>query len=152
MSSIKRKLALLAASAVLTVSGATIIPSAFADGSVPPGPQSAVNTENNGLLLVQHHGHGHGGSGGSIGHAPGHSPGMSHGPRMSYGHDGHGHGHHRHGHFHDRFIFSAPYFFEPYYDYDYGYDYGYDSAQSCYWDCRSYHGPRYCRYHWRSYC
>jgi hypothetical protein len=61
----------------------------------------------------------------------------------------HGHWRGHHHHHHGSRFFVAPFFFGPYY-YNYGY-YG-SGRNSCYWNCRHYHGPRYCRWHWRRYC
>jgi hypothetical protein len=33
-----------------------------------------------------------------------------------------------------------------------GYSYGRGYGNSCYSECRSFHGPNYCRYNWRRYC
>jgi hypothetical protein len=62
---------------------------------------------------------------------------------------GHRHGHWR-GHRHHRRFYGGFYGWGfPYYYGDYGYGY---YGNSCYRTCRLYHGPRYCRYHWRRYC
>ncbi len=40
-------------------------------------------------------------------------------------------------------LIAGPYLYDDYYEPDY---------DSCYWNCRRYHGPRYCRKRWRRYC
>ena len=67
----------------------------------------------------------------------------------------HGHwGHWRHGGWRNRggWWWGVPFLASPFlYDGYYG-GYGYGSGRSCYWVCRRYHGPRYCRWHSRRYC
>lgn len=71
-------------------------------------------------------------------------------PPQSYGFVRGGKHHKRHFRHHRRGFYFYPYY--SYYPYDY-YDYSYSSSySSCYWNCRRYHGPRYCRIHWRRYC
>ena len=130
MTSIKRKLMVL--TAALAVAGAVGIPSASADSSMTPIPQSSVKTTDPGVIFVRDHRGGHR----SYGHRRGH---------RFYGRRG---GHRYYRHHRGYGYWGAPFFFAPFY---YG-GYGYGDSNSCYWDCRQYHGPRYCRYHWRRYC
>jgi hypothetical protein len=78
--------------------------------------------------------------GGFGGHMGGFHGGFHHfgGPHFA----GHFHGrpffhHHR---FHRRFVFVAPFFYGDYY------------GGSCYWNCRQYHGPHFCRLYAYDYC
>lgn len=77
-------------------------------------------------------------------------------------HGGKHHGGKHHGGYHRGyrgFYWGAPFLAAPffyggdYYD-DYPYSYGYSSGygNSCYRECREFHGPRYCRAYWRRYC
>ena len=65
------------------------------------------------------------------------------GRRYGWGHRRH----HRGG-----FWWGVPFIAAPFLYDGYGYGYGYGYGNSCYRVCRHYHGPRYCRYHWRRYC
>lgn len=85
--------------------------------------------------------------------------------RGGHGHGGHGHGgHHFHGgghwhgghHWHGgrRWYGGGSYFYDPYFygpRYYYGDTYYYARPNRGYRRCRLYHGPRYCRRHWRRY-
>jgi len=55
---------------------------------------------------------------------------------------------HRHHHYRRGIGWTTPLIVAPYGYYD-SYDSDYDS---CYSNCRVYHGPRYCRANWRKYC
>lgn len=84
-------------------------------------------------------GHGGGGHGGYGGHAMSHSMGgRSIGGGIGRHHFAGRRFFFRH-HRHHRFFFAGPFF----------YDYG---DGSCYWNCRQYHGPRYCRAYAANYC
>lgn len=77
--------------------------------------------------------------------APNYTIGGNHKPYMT--------SHRRHRHYrHGRYY----YYSYPYLDYDteptYDYTYADGSYSYCYRNCRSEHGPRYCRRHWRKYC
>lgn len=137
MNQMKYKLAVLAVGAACTF-GSWGVASA-ATMSTPAG-QSLVPMSEAGKGSVElvrrggHHYRRHGGH---------HRSGRHHSRR----HYGRHHGrHHRHRRHHgSSFFFAAPFFYDGYYGYDDGYN-------SCYRDCRNYHGPRYCRIHWRRYC
>jgi hypothetical protein len=137
MNQMKYKLAVLAVGAACTF-GSWGVASA-ATMSTPAGQSLAPMSEagKGSVELVRRRGGGH--------VYRRHGGGRHHFGRHYSRHYGRRHHRHRHRHHGSTFFFAAPFFYDGYYGYDYGYD-------SCYRDCRYYHGPRYCRVHWRRYC
>lgn len=105
--------------------------------------KGAPANPNSTFTLIKYGGHGgHGGYGGMrMGHMGHHmGPGFRFsGPRHfnSFAFRG------RHHHFRGRrgfFFYGGPFFYDDYY------------GGSCYWNCRQFHGPRYCSYYSYNYC
>jgi hypothetical protein len=162
MKRMNQKLAVLAVGIACTfgslgvASAATV--SAPTAQSLAPMSEAGQGT----VELVKIYPHGGGGGGGGSGHRPhvggsqNYHPGGGNGWK-SYSNNGkqyygkndgkHHHRHHRHGGS-SFFFYGSPFYYDDGY---YGYS-PYYSPNSCYRECRYYHGPRYCRHYWRRFC
>jgi hypothetical protein len=156
MIGIKRNLIMLAAGAAFAVSGS------LGASAAPAGnPAIAGAVSDNGITLVGNHGkngqpwkpNGNGGNYG--GNNPGGSGGNYSGNKPPKHGGNHGGKHYR-GYGYNNFFFGSPFYYNDYGYYD-GYDYSsyryrYNYNNSCYRECRTEHGPRYCRNNWEDYC
>lgn len=141
MITIKRTLAAAAVGAAMAMSGMFMPASAApAGGLAPLSVLPDAQFTDKGLTEIRKRGRGGWKRGGR---------------RHSFRGGGHrrwsGRGHRRYGRRHrNRGIYIAPFLAAPFlYG---GYNHYYGGGNSCYQECRYYHGPRYCKRYWRRYC